>query len=158
MVRRLTTWKVLLAALLLSRQVEVFGRDMLNGHEFHDYTNQGRDWADIYPDAELCRSGKEQSPIDLIEDETIDTDKMEINGYGYVDFTAQKAQIGLPCLEIPVEDGEFILNLFDGKKQLFKPILFDLRIPSEHTVNGKHYDAEIHILHHYKGTDNQLGA
>ena len=30
--------------------------------------------------------------------------------------------------------------------------------PSEHTVNGKHYDVELHIVHHYKGTDDQLGA
>lgn len=30
--------------------------------------------------------------------------------------------------------------------------------PSEHTVDGKHYDLELHILHHYKGTDGMLGA
>jgi len=131
---------------------------MIDGHEFHSYLNQGRDWADIYPGAELCRNGKEQSPIDLRVDDTVVTDKMEINGYGYVDFVTTKERIAMPCLEIPVEEGEFILNLFDGKKQLFKLISFDLRIPSEHTVYGKQYDAEIHILHHYKGTDNQLGA
>lgn len=33
-----------------------------------------------------------------------------------------------------------------------------MHIPSEHTVQGKHYDAELHIVHHYKGTDDQLGA
>lgn len=127
---------------------------MIKGHEIHSYWNQGRDWAEIYPGAELCRSGKEQSPIDLKFDENMVSDKMEINGYGYVDFVSTKQDIALPCFEVPVEEGEFILNLYDGKKQLFKPILFDIRIPSEHTVNGKHYDAEIHILHHYKGTDN----
>ena len=30
--------------------------------------------------------------------------------------------------------------------------------PSEHFVNGVQYDAEMHIVHHYKGTDSHLGA
>lgn len=141
-----------------SLPVEVAARDMIDGHEVFNYWNQGRDWADLYPGADLCRDGKEQSPIDLNLEEIMVTDKMEINGYGYVDFVTTKQMIALPCLEIPVDEGEFILNLFDGKKQLFKPINFDLRIPSEHTVNGRQFDAELHILHHYKGTDNQLGA
>ena len=31
-------------------------------------------------------------------------------------------------------------------------------MPSEHTVNGERFDLELHIVHHYKGTDRQLGA
>ena len=78
---------------------------------------------------------------------------MEINGYGYVDFTTTRNQFGLPCFLTKIDEGEFILNLYNGKKQHFKPIEFDIRVPAEHTVNGKRYDMEIHILHHYKGTD-----
>ena len=47
---------------------------------------------------------------------------MELNGYGYLDFTVLKSDIKLPSFETNVTDGEFILNLFDGKKQQFNPI------------------------------------
>ena len=33
-----------------------------------------------------------------------------------------------------------------------------LHSPSEHYVDGKQYDLEMHIIHHYKGTDSHLGA
>ena len=83
---------------------------------------------------------------------------MEINGYGYGNFVQYKSNIQLPLYEIPVTEGEFILNLQDGKKQLFKPIHFSFKAPSEHTIRGRHFDLEMQILHHYKGTDEQLGA
>ena len=47
---------------------------------------------------------------------------MELNGYGYENFAAVKSDILLPSYRVLVDSGEFILNLYDGKKQLFKPI------------------------------------
>ena len=83
---------------------------------------------------------------------------MELNGYGYVDFKLLQEDIRMPSYEIDVPEGEFILNLPDGRKQMFKPFQFNLHSPSEHTINGQHFDLELHILHYYKGTRNQLGA
>ena len=83
---------------------------------------------------------------------------MELNGYGYVDFRVQPMEIKMPSYKTSVVEGEFILNLHDGRMQKFKPIEFNLHSPSEHSVNGEHFDLEVHILHYYKGTRNQLGA
>ena len=41
---------------------------------------------------------------------------MEINGYGYRDFSVNKSGIQMPSYQIDVDEGEFILNLADGKK------------------------------------------
>ena len=40
---------------------------------------------------------------------------MELNGYGYLDFTAKRSDIELPYFKTAVTDGEFILNLYDGR-------------------------------------------
>ena len=53
-----------------------------------NYKKDGEDWGDTVADAEMCRIGTEQSPID-INSTSRDiklSDKMELNGYGYVDF------------------------------------------------------------------------
>mmetsp|Transcript_17928 Transcript_17928/g.24082 ORF Transcript_17928/g.24082 Transcript_17928/m.24082 type:complete len:85 (-) Transcript_17928:492-746(-) len=81
------------------------------------------------------------------------SESMELNGYEFEDFEVRKSSIHMPDFKTQVEQGELILNLYDGKKQLFKPMDFRLHAPSEHTLNGQHFDAELQILHHYKGTD-----
>ena len=60
-----------------------------------DYRRQGKDWGYRGNDRDeaLCRFGSEQSPIDLTLEQIDVSDKMEINGYGYVDFTVTKQQI-----------------------------------------------------------------
>ena len=41
---------------------------------------------------------------------------------------------------------------------LYEPLQLNFHSPSEHTVGGKYYDLEMHIIHQYKGTSGQLGA
>merc|ERR1712083_554136 len=38
------------------------------------------------------------------------------------------------------------------------PLQLNFHSPSEHTIEGKHHDLEMHIVHQYKGTNGQLGA
>lgn len=83
---------------------------------------------------------------------------MEINGYGYLPYALSKADVLMPEFRFPCEEGEFILNLYDGRKQRFRPLYFDFHSPSEHTVDEKYFDLEMQILHEYKGTDRMLGA
>ena len=52
-----------------------------SGREWN-YKSNGDDWGETYA---LCSNGKEQSPIDLNEGAT-ENDKMEINGYGYMNY------------------------------------------------------------------------
>ena len=86
------------------------------------------------------------------------SESTEINGYGYTNYSVERGSITLPDVESVIPDGEFIINLPNGKQQRFVPEYFDFHMPSEHTVNGEHYDLELHIVHHYKGTENKLGA
>ena len=55
-----------------------------------DYSKKGANWGDKVP---LCKEGKEQSPIDLFTDKASYSGDMEINGYGYKDFSAPKDKV-----------------------------------------------------------------
>ena len=84
---------------------------------------------------------------------------MEINGYGYMNypdgkFITHKGH----TLQMDFTDGEFQLTFPDGSMSLFEPLELHFHSPSEHTVEGKHHDLEMQILHQYKGTNEQLGA
>jgi len=46
-----------------------------------------------------------------------------------------------------VNDGSFYAVLPDGVRHTFKPAQIHFHAPSEHTVNGRHYDLEMHFVH-----------
>jgi carbonic anhydrase len=46
----------------------------------------------------------------------------------------------------------------DGTFELFQLLQFHFHSPSEHTINGKHYDAEMHIVHQDASNNNQLAV
>lgn len=68
---------------------------------------------------------------------------MEINGYGYLPYQVSKSDVLMPEFRIKCEEGEFISILSDGRRQRFHPLYFDFHGPSEHTVDGKHFDLEM---------------
>ena len=121
-----------------------------------DYNDLGASWGEV---AALCEYGKEQSPINLSKSGVEWSDKMQLNGFGYKDYPSGKfAERSDHTIVVNgVADGEFELNFFDGSQSVFKPLQFHLHAPSEHTVNGKNYDLELHVVHLYKGSGG-LGA
>ena len=45
------------------------------------------------------------------------------------------------------ETGRLVVNFDDGSKGFNKPLQFHFHAPSEHTVEGKNYPLELHIVH-----------
>ena len=126
----------------------------------YTYDQNGADWGETY---NLCANGDEQSPIDLFTEGTDGSSDMELNGYGYKDFSIEVGNdSGLDRSQAkvfsPVADGEFHLNFADGSKSVFEVAQFHFHAPSEHSVNGNLYDLEIHFVHLYADTDGALGA
>ena len=58
---------------------------------------------------------------------------------------------------VDFEEGELGITFADGTEATFVPLQFHFHAPSEHTVNGRYYDLEMHIVHKYKDS-GKLGA
>jgi len=55
-------------------------------------------------------------------------------------------------------DAELQLTFNDGSQSFFTPLQFHFHSPSEHTVDGKSYDLEVHFVHIVKGSVNSEGV
>lgn len=129
----------------------------------YNYLTNGDDWDQV---AVLCGSGKEQSPIDLTQNgpSNSSSEFSQINGYGYKNFSQRTVKLTKYSLVIDTtpEGGdalpEYQINFHDGSKTVYTPLQFHFHAPSEHTVNGRLYDLELHIVHQKKNTNVELGA
>ena len=90
---------------------------------------------------------------------------MELIGYNYFNFGVTDAIFSadnlawtttLPDADGALEKAELEITFHDGAKTSFSPLQFHFHAPSEHSVDGKLYDAEMHIVHVYKETLPEL--
>lgn len=56
-----------------------------------------------------------------------------------------------------VHDGEMEVTFPNGSEEIYRPLNFHFHAPSDHTLHGKHFDLEMHIVH-VKKSNKQLGA
>jgi len=90
----------------------------------------------------MCKDGKNQSPIDINYDVTIDTDHLELIEFNYKTEATEVVNNG-HAIQVNVEDGSFIE--VDNKTFYLKQ--FHFHSPSENTIDGKHFPLEAHFVH-----------
>jgi carbonic anhydrase len=120
-----------------------------------DYKTNGANWGDDYP---LCKYGKEQTPINLTTRGYSTSPNMQLNGYAYQNMPRANVTRSANSINLNLSAGEFEIAFPDGSKSLFSPLQFHFHAPSEHSVDGKLYDLELHIVHTYKDSPTSLGA
>lgn len=105
-------------------------------------------WGEISADYAACGSGKEQSPIDLA-------------GFGEEDlanitFNYQPSKVNIlnngHTIQVNYDEGSSI----DLDGMTYKLAQFHVHAPSEHSVEGKLADAELHLVH--KSDDGKLAV
>lgn len=68
-----------------------------------------------------------------------------------------------PALKEDEKEAQYHINFQTEEVKTFTPLQFHFHAPSEHTINGKNLDLELHIVHYYKDTEDdedgiKLGA
>lgn len=96
-------------------------------------------WGRLNPDWALCANGSRQSPIDLRDPRT---ERLPAIVFNYrpsaldIRHTGHNVDV-TPALENWIEVGDDRFNLLQ----------FHFHAPSEHTVDGKPFDMELHLVH-----------
>ncbi|VAW76075.1 Carbonic anhydrase, alpha class [hydrothermal vent metagenome] len=97
-------------------------------------------WSTLDPSFSTCGSGLQQSPVDLST--TVLAAETPPLHFGYLD-TALEIDNNGHTVEVPYETGS---NLRIGE-QNYRLLQFHFHVPSEHTVNGRRFDMEAHLVH-----------
>jgi carbonic anhydrase len=96
-------------------------------------------WGDLNSDYSLCKTGREQSPIDIAN--TV-AEKLPPIDFHYLPSPLKLIDNG-HTVQVNYAPGSFITVA--GKK--YELVQFHFHHPSEEEINGKPYDLVIHLVH-----------
>jgi len=110
-------------------------------HDPGDATRGPAAWGEIDPSFEPCTAGNGQSPVDIAEATPADLPTLEFN-YPPTPFvvknTGHAIEASMPAasdLTLTIENAEYRL------------VRFQFHAPSEHSLDGDSYDAEVQLVH-----------
>jgi carbonic anhydrase len=131
-------------------EITSVGHDDGHGTHWGYEADNGPDvWDSMDPRWNLCGEGREQSPIDLASATETDLPVVEIHvpSEQEVEMLNQGGVIGAldngHTIQINSKTGE---TLTVGDKT-YVLVQFHFHAPSEHTIDGKHYPMEMHLVH-----------
>lgn len=96
-------------------------------------------WGDLSPEYVLAKTGEHQSPIDISQATPESLSQIQFDyGPSQIDLVYNGHTVE------EMEDHESSITV-DGKRFILQQ--FHFHSPSEHTVAGKHFDMEMHLVH-----------
>ncbi len=124
--------------LLLGAVIALAAADKHAAWSYRGSTGPGN-WGDLDPAYALCKTGKAQSPIDIRETVGAEGSPLEFH-YG-----ASKISLinNGHTIQQQLDPGSSVI--YEGKR--YNALQFHFHHGSEHTVGGKRYAMEMHIVH-----------
>ena len=117
----------------------------------YDYIQNGADWGTILEGKySLCDTGLEQSPIDLTSGTVSDNIAIDLEDYYNFRTRISTEDVAYTTnfeLEWRRLRAQLTLTFDDESEEVFTPRQFHFHAPSEHSVDGSLYDAEVHFVH-----------
>jgi carbonic anhydrase len=96
-------------------------------------------WGELHPAYAACASGRAQTPVELGD---LSSEPASTLRFDYRNSELRVVNNG-HTIQANMDIGSVIA--LDGKKYILAQVHF--HAPSEHTVNGQHYDMEAHLVH-----------
>jgi carbonic anhydrase len=98
----------------------------------------------VDPSTLLTEVGKKQTPVNVVSAEAITSVLQNIDfRYHHTSFVVENTG---HVVEVPYENGSQI-RIGPGLPDKYKLLQFHFHAPSEHTIDGKLADAELHLVH-----------
>ena len=140
-----------IALLLLPFQLITAGEDKAT-HWSYEGDDGPEHWGELSPDYSFCREGSNQSPVDLVADFDVELPELVFQYHG----TALREVHDGHTIRVDIEPGSFLEIPEFGIRSELKQAHF--HSPSEHTVNGKFFAMEFHMVHvHHDGRITVVG-
>ena len=136
-----------------NKSIEI--ESMPSSHEKWSYTGESspEHWAEL-EDQSVC-NGQHQSPVNIID--------IDIRQGNLVKDSLDLSYQDITTIKSITNNGHSIQYNFDADSNhvslhgnLFKLKQFHFHSPSEHTINGRHYPLEIHLVHHSETTNSYI--
>lgn len=96
-------------------------------------------WGDLSPDYAACADGSAQSPVDLADAAPRSLPDLQ--------FDYRRGPLSLKNTVHTVQADETPGSVLTVDGQRFPLVQFHLHEPSEHTVDGRRFDGELHLVH-----------
>ena len=134
------------------------GYDTAAGDPHHPkFTYEGETgpdhWGELSPLTEVCARGNLQSPVDITPRKLHQVDWLEPLKIEYKPTPARAVHTGY-TFQVNYDPGSKLTYLGAD----YEVVQFHFHTPSEHLVNGRPYDMELHIVHARKGAPDFLAV
>lgn len=100
------------------------------------------EWGNLHKDYAACSDGNQQSPIDIVTADVIEAELPETRIEWKESVALDVVNNGHSIQGIAPDLGRATIN---GRDDLLKQ--FHFHAPSEHTIDGKQFPAEVHFVH-----------
>jgi carbonic anhydrase len=108
-------------------------------------------WGDLSADFATCKTGTSQTPIDLLSKKAEQAKKPAPLVFGYSKIPLKLKNNG-HTVQVDAPDGDTLTAAGDT----WSLVQFHFHTPSEHTLDGKSFDGEVHFVH--KNAKGQLAV
>lgn len=108
-------------------------------------------WGDLSPDFVTCKTGTSQAPIDLVTKKAEAAKKPAPLTFGYAKLPLKLKNNG-HTVQVDAPDGATLT----ANGETWNLVQLHFHTPSEHTMDGKPFDGEVHFVH--KNDKGQLAV
>jgi len=131
--------KFVVLSVFISLSLVACAQKQIARHWEYEGEHGSAHWGALKPEYSLCGDGMAQSPINISKSYKTDLDSI---GFSYKDTPLKIINNG-HTIKVKYKPGSTVT--IDGEK--YKLLQFHFHNPSEHEVEGKSYDMEMHLVH-----------